>query len=384
MTTPIPARRRRFALISAVLIVAVVELASYAAARILAARALIYTPPPLDEIDDYIARRDPELGWLAIIDASQAAEVDAAGARRSTAFPQPAASCVSLYGDSFVWSDEVGPEQAWSEVLARSLGCRVANYGVNGYGSDQAFMRFEGQVADESEVVVLAHLSENVLRNVNRFRRLIYPSAKYTLKPRYVLEDGTLTRVAMPLPDHEELAALVTSPAAHLDHEFFAPGGASGMQTLSFPYTVALARTLSHYHLRARLAGVPRYAELYEPDHPSGALALTTAIFVEFERTARARGKVPVSVILSSRESLEHYEVSGRHFHQPLIDSLRASGVDVLDAAGPMLEVMGNSGESVADVFAVNHLNERGAAVLAGVVEAELVARELSPGATRD
>ena len=36
-----------------------------------------------------------------------------------------------------------GLADGWVEQLSRKLGCRVANYGVSGYGTDQAYVRFQ-------------------------------------------------------------------------------------------------------------------------------------------------------------------------------------------------------------------------------------------------
>ena len=33
-------------------------------------------------------------------------------------------------------------QDGWIERLSHKLGCRVANYGVDGYGTDQAYVRF--------------------------------------------------------------------------------------------------------------------------------------------------------------------------------------------------------------------------------------------------
>ena len=43
-------------------------------------------------------------------------------------------------------------KEAWSNQLSRLVGCRVANYGVSGYGSDQATIRFEQNVDGSFDV----------------------------------------------------------------------------------------------------------------------------------------------------------------------------------------------------------------------------------------
>jgi hypothetical protein len=45
----------------------------------------------------------------------------------------------------------------------------VSDYGVSGYGADQAYLRFR-RVPDEAPVVILGIFGEGVIRNVNQYR----------------------------------------------------------------------------------------------------------------------------------------------------------------------------------------------------------------------
>ena len=79
-------------------------------------------------------------GWPTI-DALKTEHYDALCSRPSPAFPKPGNECITLYGDSFTYGEEVDHEDAWSNRLAERIGCHVGNYGVGGYGSDQALLR---------------------------------------------------------------------------------------------------------------------------------------------------------------------------------------------------------------------------------------------------
>jgi hypothetical protein len=57
-----------------------------------------------------------------------------------------------------VYGDEVSNEQAWLNVLSDLPGCRVSNYGVIGYGPDQAYLRFISNEHDKAELIVLGIL----------------------------------------------------------------------------------------------------------------------------------------------------------------------------------------------------------------------------------
>ena len=109
------------------------------------------------------------------------------------------------YGDSFMaftpyklveYKNEViSPEN----LISRKRGCKIFNYGVDGYGSDQAFLKFKNQIKKKNilpgDVVILSHLTENILRNSTRNFSLLYPSsisASTRLKPKLTLFQSKL------------------------------------------------------------------------------------------------------------------------------------------------------------------------------------------------
>jgi hypothetical protein len=165
------------------------EVAAYVAGRTLIESGIFYGVDDLSGAEDYYAKRDPVLGWPPP-EHFGGEHYDESGSRRIPAFPEPGGACVSIYGDSFTYGSGVSDEAAWSNQLSMLLGCRVANYGVGGYGTDQATLRFEQNVDDEAAVVILGHLSMNILRNVNSYRKLIGVRDVFSLKPRFVLDGG--------------------------------------------------------------------------------------------------------------------------------------------------------------------------------------------------
>jgi hypothetical protein len=120
-------------------------------------------------------------------------------ARPDPAFAEDAPACASAYGDSFTFGTPVGDDATFPHDLGVALGCRVSNFGMPGYGSDQAFLLYRAQRdADRAPIVILAHLTENVLRNVNQYRELLYPGGGFGFKPRLRLDErGKLRRVPL-------------------------------------------------------------------------------------------------------------------------------------------------------------------------------------------
>jgi hypothetical protein len=140
---------------------------------------------------------------------------------------------VAIFGDSFTFGDEVRQDETWGAALERGLGARgidaeVLNFGVNAYGIDQAYLRWQHVGRHyRPHVVVLGFQPEDVLRNLNVFRPLYFMDSEVPLsKPRFVVRDGALTLVNQPtIPPARMRAALAAIRAEPLVpyERFFAP-----------------------------------------------------------------------------------------------------------------------------------------------------------------
>jgi hypothetical protein len=256
------------------------EVASWAATTYLASRGLMYSPARDVDWEAYMRLRDPVTGWPPPSFRGEG-ETDAIGSRLIPAFPDPGAQspCVSVYGDSFTYGDEVGPADSYPNALARLLDCRVNNFGQGGFGTDQALLRYREVMRDDrAPVVVLGHYAENIIRNVNQYRGFMAGTYFVNLKPRFVLDEaGALEWVPLPELTAEEFARIGDLHEELLPHEYFRPGGPAGVATNRFPHLVNLLRLRRNYRLRGWLDGVPTYAPFYSPDHESGALGVTVA-----------------------------------------------------------------------------------------------------------
>ena len=237
------------------------------------------------DYERYLSLRDPVVGWPSP-SLFGTADYDRIGSRIIPQFPDPDehSPLVSLYGDSFTWASQVEADQAWGNHLARRLGQRVNNFGVGGSflrflyndgdGSDQSFLRFLYNDGDHAPIVILGHLSENILRNLNQLRDLLSYSGGIGFKPRFILDsEGKIQEIPLPNLSKAEYLKCSRNPGEYLRHEEFLPEQPSGPMILRFPFTWSVLRTLGHYHVRAKLWGEPRHMQFYRADHPAqGAL----------------------------------------------------------------------------------------------------------------
>ena len=353
------------------------EVLSYVGGRVLRARGTFYDPGTAEGFARYLEARDPELGWP---NPRGAPDMDASGARISPAFPDPSVpSCLSLYGDSFTYSDEVDHEHAWGNLLAKKMGCRVANRGVGGYGTDQALLRFRRHADDRSKVMLLGFATVNIQRNVNSFRALVVGKSPFSFKPRFTVgADGELSLVPMPLPKTEaEYMEIANHPERHLAGDPFLPGGPLGVSTLSFPYLASIAGLRDDYRIQAVRKGEPSHAAFFQPDHPARGLQVTAAIARAFVREVAARGSWGAVVVIPISADLEHRRKKGGIVYQPLVDELKRAGVPYLDTTEQFFAQLGDRDAcAIYTRCQAGHFTEEGYAWLAEYVHAWLKAED--------
>jgi hypothetical protein len=191
-------------------------------------------------------------------------------------------------------------------VLSGLIGDRVDNFGVGGYGSDQALLRYQEHCRHGIETTLLMHLTENILRNVNQYRDLLYRGKACGFKPRFIVRaDGRLQLVPLPDIGSEHFGHFAADPQKWLKHEVFLPDAAFGLFAVVF-LTQNLFRTFSHFHMGANFRGEPWHKSFDRADHPSQALKVTAGILEEFHRVATARGQQPLILIRPTMGDFEY------------------------------------------------------------------------------
>jgi len=324
---------------------------------------------------------DDELGWPSPSDAV-APPRDRTGAKYNPDFSQSEYPCASAYGDSFVWGTDIPLADGWVEQLSRKLGCRVANYGVEMYGTDQSYVRLQRISQDEAPVTLLGIFAENIVLNVNQYRGFLgYSPSPTGLKGRFVLDgEGRLEWIHRPRIDEKGFLDFLRDPASLLPHEYLLPDTPDGPVTLRFPYTATLARFALMPRLRVRITGRPSRADFYRADHRSGALALTATLVEAFVRESEHRGKRALIVMLPGASSFRARAESGQPEYAPLIAALATRKIEVFDPIRALLSALGQRSYCelyIAPADCNGHFGIEGSRIVADVVMAELRRRGL-------
>jgi hypothetical protein len=338
---------------------------------------------------------DENTGWIPLKQS-----INADGSRISPDNPE-GVPCLSMYGDSFVFGSEVSDEHSWGNQIAKRLRCRVSNYGVPGYGTDQAYLRFRHNYSDQSPQVILNILPENLTRNVNQNRGFLVTAAHVgPFKPIFYFDDQEQLRLEpVPRLDADSYDAFVTNPRLLLTRDYFAPGlNRYGKPRIGFPYSFNVLGAITGTRLKDSLFSTflvrsPWWDEFSDPSHPSRAFAITEAIVDRFVELATKRGKRPiVSFQPLSRDFQTKFE-TGKWTYSELYAHCQSKGYDCFDAGTAMLAKLGASElqnvQRICWYFCadpkhlIGHYNERGNALLAEVTIEHLAAGRLQDGSTK-
>lgn len=327
------------------------------------------------DYERYQRIRDPLLGWPSTERRDR--ELDASGSRPTPAFPVPCNVCVSLYGDSFTYASGVGNADAWGNVLAERLGCRVSNFGGIGYGTDQALLRFEQNTADRAPVTILGIYPDDVLRNLNQSRFFLARGSPFGFKPRFILENETLRLIPIPTLAYEELPLFFKNPQSFLPHETFLPDSVYGQERLVFPYFFTLIRVVSKERTVKRIQGLPSWLDFLRPGHSTRSFELTLAITSRFMTGCRQRRKACFVVIFPTRSSYRWFRKTGKLATGALADRLIASGIPALDLTQPIAEKLGERNYRQI-LGGGSHFNAEGYRFVAEIVHTYLVERQFA------
>jgi hypothetical protein len=187
---------------------------------------------------------------------------------------------------------DVPHEATWAFHLGRRLGpgFQVLNFGVDGYGVDQAWLRYLRDARPwRPEVAILGVIQDDFHRATGVYAFLNRPMWGFPFaRPRLVLEDGALRRLPGKVPSPEWIFS--RERIGQLPHLGLEPGWDEAQWTPRW-----LDRSFLLRFLRSRF---PRWDAAGAEDE---AAALGAAIVRSFLRDAAADGARPLVLYLPVR-----------------------------------------------------------------------------------
>lgn len=316
-------------------------------------------------------RGDDELGWVRSADQSSTSPAgwtlttDDIGARVIPG--QRGDAWLSTYGDSFTECVEVNDDETWQAYMVGARGGRVLNFGVAGFGPDQALLYLERNIKRgiHTPVVVLAVIEEDLDRSLNAFRPFYtWPRIDLVLgfKPRFVpdAEGGFVLHQAMPESWDEQSIRTAMQSAADIDYYY-----PLRVETIGFPYSVSAAKFIK------RQGWLPRP---WLPRETPLARSTLSFILERFTTLAREHGFTPVLVLLpSSGNQIEHAREGYQDAVSPIVAASAPEGLVYIN----VLEALVNNpaylrGLTLDQYSLVDHASPEGNAAVARVLSDEL------------
>lgn len=349
-------RRKRalFAIVALLLVVVVVEIVSYAAIAVLGliAREKIQRTTEIfadqsrrirNMLRDDPNRRtmlDPVLGWRNRTGYRSALEQINAqglrGAREYTTVPPPGALRVAAFGDSLVFGVFVADRECWpAQVEEHFPGIEVLNYGIPGFGADQAYLRYltEGKALAPA-IVVLGFAPEDLGRIGVVYKRFLSTFEEPLTKPRYIIDAaGKLSLLPNPAPKPADFERFLRHPRAVLElgtHDYWYRPAV--YQNPLYDYW-ASARFLTWigWQVSKRYLDSDRLVVGGVFNRRSTIYQIQMAVFEQFARDVRAAGSIPMVAIFTDRDAVARDRRRQFTAFQPLVDDLRAKGIECVD-----------------------------------------------------
>ena len=283
-------------------------------------------------------RIDPDLGWRYEPGWAEGPDtISLDGLRSGRAYdlvPPAAETRVAAFGDSFVYCVEVANPECWTARVEDGWKAEVLNYGVGGYGTDQAWLRYRKEGTRFSpEIVLIGFAPVNLRRAANRYRRFISPRDGPWFKPRFLVEGEELVLLPSPVADPDDARALIEDPTA------ITLVGEADVWYEPTIYEHPLYRVSAAYRLvtqawilaKRRNLGPER---LYEDEHfrtETESFAVQLRVLEAFAASVREDGARPVVLLLPDRHAVEQALRGEEPSYQPLVDALSERGVPMID-----------------------------------------------------
>lgn len=116
---------------------------------------------------------------------------------------------IALVGDSYTYGIDVKYEDSWGYRLEQMLGpdFQVLNFGVDGYGLDQALLRYKRDVRPwQPDVVILGFIEHDLYRTITVYSFVSFPTWQRPFsKPRFILQNKQLKLLNVPLLTPEKI-----------------------------------------------------------------------------------------------------------------------------------------------------------------------------------
>ncbi len=288
--------------------------------------------------------------------------------RRTKTYNKP---FISVFGDSYVYCQGVEHHETWEAHLADFLKKDVYNFGVIGYGTDQAYITFLSEYPKlKTPIAILGVMPENLNRIVNMYKPFYFEhtGVRFT-KPRFILKNSELTLLENPVRSADEITKLA-------DPEFVRKIGKNDFwysydnyPELKFPYLrILFNRRLRKEIMQGKDAAAAgdrqprRYVNLW---HDKMATKLMMHILKEFVNKTKELNGIPVIMIVPSEYHVyERYKSANKLIEQDVMAQFCLENKVLMADSIEFLAKRARNTDDIKELFA-GHLSPKGNKVVA-------------------
>lgn len=234
---------------------------------------------------------------------------------------------IAIVGDSYTFGLEVPFESTWGSKLEKQLHFRVQvlNFGVDGYGVDQAYLRYHRDIRPwHPDVVIFGFINHDLYRTMVVYPFISFPEWGFPFsKPRFTVEGGQLKPVAASAESPETLFSMKS--VTDLPFVEYDPGyDKSGWEYRWFHRS---------YLVRLMLGWFPKWPDPSPHASHAAIVTVNAEILERFVQEAIGEGSVPYIVYFPGRGDFSGEE---RKDKDHIFSALRHKGLQYEDLTSCM------------------------------------------------
>ena len=242
---------------------------------------------------------------------------------------------ISTFGDSFTHCDDVKNDETWQTIMETSdRKLEVINFGVPGFGLDQAYLRYlEDGRQYKSDIALIGFMTENIYRNVNTFRPFCFPATGLPIaKPRFSISGEKLALIPNPMQSLDDYKMFLHNP-----RKFLSRAGAE-----DYYYQKRYKSGLFDWSPTVRISSI--FFNTIKPvkddivvdgfySETSEAFRVTKAIFSSFYNAVKKDQAMPIIVIFPNRNDIDRYSRQKQKRYSPILSYFNSKGYAYIDLA---------------------------------------------------
>ena len=260
---------------------------------------------------------------------------------------------ISTFGDSFTHGDDVKNNETWQAAMeSYDSNIEVLNFGVSGFGLDQAYLRYlEKGPQFQPNIVLIGFMSENFRRTVNTYRPFLYPKTGLPFtKPRFLIKDGELSLIPNPIKTSQDYKKLLLHPREVLPkigvNDYYYKRHYTS-STFDWSPTVRLTTLLiQNFKKKSTIEDIMingRYNEKSE------AFKVTKKIFDEFYNLSITNQSTPIILVFPELDDIKPYRRDKKKPYSILLSYFDSVGYKYIDLMGAFENV------DIKDLFGEKH-----------------------------